>query len=312
LWTARTIRDRVVKRSLDYRIRALRRPDLISVVMPVLNGEAHIADQLAALAAQTYDGDWELVVSDNGCTDRTIAIVEGCRGRLPSLTIADARGRRGLNHARNTGASAARGDFLAFCDADDVATPQWLEAMAKAARDADIVGGRLEWDTLNDPVVRAWRPQAPMTDLVVGHGFLRYAPGGNLGVWTRVAQEIGWDEEFTFGSSDHGFAWRAQLAGYRLAFAPDALMQQRFRSTLWSLARQHFRYGRSGPQLHRAFGHVGLPDPDNREAIEDWRGLIADVPALWASRELRGRWVRTASFRLGRLAGSVRAGVLCL
>jgi glycosyltransferase involved in cell wall biosynthesis len=298
--------------ALDYRIPALRPPSLISVVMPVLNGEAHIADQLGALAQQTYDGDWELVVADNGCRDGTIAIVESWRPRLPSLTIADARRRRGLNHARNAGASAARGDFLVFCDSDDVATPGWLAAMADASRDADIVGGRLDWSTLNDPVVLAWRPQTPMTDLVVGHGFLRYAPGGNMGVWTRVAKEIGWDEEFTFGSSDHGFAWRAQLNGYRLAFAPDALMQQRFRSTLWSMARQHFRYGRSGPQLHRAFGHAGLPKPDNSEAIAEWSRLLSSMPDLWASRELRGRWIRGASFRLGRLAGSVRARVPCL
>src|SRR5436190_565499 len=145
--------------------------------MPVLNGETHVADQLAGLSAQTYAGAWELVVADNGCSDRTIGIVESWRPRLPSLTIANARARRGLNHARNAGARAARGDFLAFCDADDVAGPDWLEAMAEAATGADIVGGRLEWEALNDPVVRAWRPQAPMTDLLVGHGFLRYAPG---------------------------------------------------------------------------------------------------------------------------------------
>jgi glycosyltransferase involved in cell wall biosynthesis len=279
--------------------------------MPVRNGETHIADQLAALAGQTYAGDWELVLADNGCSDRTVAIVRSWEPKLPSLTIADARSRKGLNHARNVGASAARGDFLVFCDADDVATPGWLEAMVAAAADADIVGGRLEWETLNDPVVRAWRPQGPMTDLIVGHGFLRYAPGGNMGVWTRVAREVGWDEEFRFGSSDHGFAWRGQLAGYRLAFAPNALMRQRFRSTIRSMARQHFRYGSSGPLLHKAFADAGLPPPDRREALRDWYLLLTGVPDLWASRERRGCWVRTAAFRLGRLAGSVRAGVLC-
>src|SRR4051812_31222858 len=123
--------------------------------MPVLNGEAHIADQLAALAAQTYEGDWELVVVDNGCSDRTIEIARDWAPRFPRLRIADATRRRGLNVARNAGAAAARGDFLAFCDADDVASPGWLAALASAAPEADVVGGRLEWETLNDPVVRA-------------------------------------------------------------------------------------------------------------------------------------------------------------
>jgi len=303
-------RDLVLKG--DYRIRALGAPQLISVVIPVLNGEAHIADQLAALARQTYRGEWELVVVDNGCRDRSMQIVREWASRLPSVTIADATARRGLNRARNAGAAAAKGDFLAFCDADDVATPGWLDAMARGALDADIVGGRLEWETLNDPVVRAWRPQAPMTDLIADHGFLRYAPGGNMGVWTRVAREIGWDERFKFGSSDHGFAWHAQMAGYRLVYAPDALMQQRFRSTIWALARQHYRYGRSGPQLQRAFQGVGLQRPDNRAAIREWRRLALTVPHVWQSRETRGHWVQTASMRLGRLTGSLRARVLCL
>jgi glycosyltransferase involved in cell wall biosynthesis len=232
--------------------------------------------------------------------------------KLPSVTIADATARRGLNHARNAGAAAAKGDFLAFCDADDVAAPGWLAAMARGAADADIVGGRLEWETLNDSVVRAWRPQSPMTDLVVDHGFLRYAPGGNMGVWTQVAREIGWDERFRFGSSDHGFAWNAQLAGYRLTYAPNALMQQRFRSTIWAMARQHYRYGRSAPQLRRAFRGVGLEPPDNRAAVREWRRLAVTVPHLWGSREARGRWVRDMSVRLGRLTGSARARVLCL
>jgi glycosyltransferase involved in cell wall biosynthesis len=293
-------------------MRVLRSPRLVSVIMPVLNGAAHVGDQLAALAAQTYRGEWELVVVDNGCRDRSMDIVAEWAARLPSVMIVDATARRGLNRARNAGAAAARGDFLAFCDADDVATPGWLEAMAEGAAGADIVGGRLEWETLNDPVVRAWRPQSPMTGLIADHGFLRYVPGGNMGVWTRVAREIGWDERFRFGSSDHGFAWNAQIAGYCLAYAPDALMRQRFRHTIWALARQQYRYGRSAPQLQRAFRGAGLEPPNNRAAMREWRWLAMNVPHLWTSREDRGRWVKLAAMRLGRLAGSVRARVLCL
>ena len=50
-----------------------------------------------------------------------------------------------------------------------------------------------------------------------------------MGVWASVARELGWDEDYRFGSSDQDFAWRAQLGGYRLAFAPDALVHLRFR-----------------------------------------------------------------------------------
>lgn len=282
------------------------------MITPVLNGEAHVGEQLAALASQSYDGAWELVVADNGCTDGTLDIVRSWRNRLPGVTIADATARRGLNHARNAGAAAARGDFLAFCDADDVVAPDWLEAMAMAAPHSHLVGGRNEWEMLNDPTVVAWRPSAPMTDLNRGHGFLPYASGGNLGVWTSVARGIGWDGRFTFGSSDQDFAWRAQLAGYHLAFAPDALVRLRFRHTLVALARQYYRYGRSGAQLHRAFRDAGIPKPDNRDALGRWYRLAVQLPDLWASRERRGKWIREAAFRLGRLEGSCRDRALVL
>ena len=287
-------------------------PKLISVILPVRNGERHISEQLDALAAQSYQEDWELLVVDNGCTDRTLEIVECCSTRLPHVAVVDARARRGLNHARNLGAAAAQGDFLVFCDADDVATPGWLAAMADAARHADVVGGRLDFDALNGSEIRAWRPQRAMTALIREQGWLAYAPGGNIGIWTSVAREIGWDERFTFGSSDHDFSWRAQLAGYRLAYAPEALILQRYRRTRRATAVQSFRYGRSGATLYRAFKDVGMPRPDNRDALRRWLRLITAVPALGRSPARRGKWLRDLAFRAGRLTGSIRERMLYL
>lgn len=287
-------------------------PNLISAILPVRNGEPHIAEQLAALSRQTYSNDWELIVVDNGCTDRTIEVVERWSDLLPSVRIIDARTQPGLNHARNAGAKAARGDLLVFCDADDVATPGWLAAMAQAAAHADVVGGRLDFDALNEPGVRAWRPQKPMTALLREQDWLAYAPGGNVGIWSFVAREIGWDEQFTFGSSDHDFSWRAQLAGYRLGFAPDGLMLQRYRVTVRATAAQAYRYGRSGARLYRAFRHHGMPAPDNRDALKRWWRLTRAIPGLWRSPERRGKWVRDVAFRAGRIEGSIRERVLYL
>ena len=211
-------------------------PSLVTVALPVLDEEHHIGDQLAALASQTYAGEWEVVIADNGCTDRTVELALGWRSRLPSLRIADATACRGINHARNVAADGAAGDLLAFCDADDVAAPGWLSALAEAAPRADLVGGVLDPAALNPRRVleRHDRPSAN-TDLPVAHGFLPYVPGGNCAVWTDVARHLSWDESFRFGNSDIDFAWRAQLAGHRLAFAPDAVMYRRLDPTLSGL-----------------------------------------------------------------------------
>ena len=287
-------------------------PSLVSVVVPVRNHRRWLGQQLDALARQTYAGPCEVVVVDNGSTDGGMDVARAFAGRLPSLRIVDASDRRGINHARNAGARAARGDLLVFCDADDVVADGWVDALVRAARSADVVGGRLAWDRLNDPLACAWRPAPRPQGLGATHGFLPYAPGGNLAVWTRVARELGWDERFRYASSDQEFGWRAQLAGYRLGFAPDAVVHQRFRAGLGAMAWQQFVHGVSGAKVVRAFRDRAMPPPDNRAALLRWRWLAAHAPDLLRSPELRGQWIRRAAFRLGRLTGSVAYRTLCL
>jgi glycosyltransferase involved in cell wall biosynthesis len=284
---------------------------MVSVIVPVLNAEDHLGEQLAALSAQSYEEPWELLVVDNGCTDRSIEIAEGWRGRLAVLRVVDARDKRSLGHARNAGVSAARGHFLAFCDADDVVAPTWLEALVRAAPQADIVGGTFDFESLNDPLRLAWRPHDPPTELPDDQGFLPYVSGGNCGMSSTVARELRWDAEFEFGSSDLEFCWRAQLASYRLAFVPDAVIRQRYRGRLRELARQYYRYGRSGPFLYRRFRRLGMPR-DNRHGLWWWRWLAGNLRHLRESPERRGNWIRIAAFRIGRVAGSLRARTLFL
>jgi glycosyltransferase involved in cell wall biosynthesis len=284
---------------------ARQRPGLISVVLPILDGEAHVAEQLGALAGQTYRGDWELVVVDNGCSDRSIEFVERFRDRVPPLVVADARRRRGLGRARNAGATAARGDLLAYCDADDVVAPVWLEALAEGATSADIVGGSCRYE-VNSDVQLAWERPAPMTSLHDAYDFLPYPPGGNCAIWADVAREVGWDESFAYGASDIDFGWRAQLAGFRIAFEPRAVIQRRFRDRPSAVARQHFRSAMSEPYLHRRFRAHGMDRSDSRRALLAWCRLGLTSARLVTSTEGRGYWLRDAAVRSGRICGSVR------
>src|SRR2546426_8436308 len=122
-------------------------PTLISVVIPVLNGVDTLPAQLEALSGQTYSGRWEMIIADNGSTDGTPDLVRTWTDRIPGLRIVDASDRKGQAHARNVGAAAALGDFIAFCDADDVATPGWLDGMVRAAPWTDLVGGAIDPDS---------------------------------------------------------------------------------------------------------------------------------------------------------------------
>src|SRR6185295_6515304 len=63
------------------------RPALTSVVIPAYNAAATIGAQLDALAAQTYNGAWEVLVCDNGSSDTTLEVVASYTDRLPRLRV---------------------------------------------------------------------------------------------------------------------------------------------------------------------------------------------------------------------------------
>jgi glycosyltransferase involved in cell wall biosynthesis len=285
----------------------------VSVVIPVLNGAATLGQQLAALASQTYAGPWEVVVADNGSTDGTAELVAAWTGRVPGLRTVDASARRGTNHARNVGADAAEGRLLAFCDADDVATPGWLAALVAGLEHHDLAGGRLDEVALNDPMVRAWRWDRDSAGLPRALRFLPYAVSANLAMRADVLAGLGgWNEDYLRGGSEIELCWRAQLAGYRLGYVPEAVMRYRHRSSRGAFLYQQYEYGRAEVQLYRAFRPRGLPRQRISRSCWAWAWTLVHLPDLWRSPAHQGRWLRKAAFRVGRLHGSVRFRALCL
>lgn len=106
---------------------------MISVVVPVLNEEKYLTSCLAALAVQSYK-DYEVIVVDGGSSDRTVEIAEEFAVRILSDP------RRPVGAARNAGAEVARGEILAFIDADTVASSSWLETIAQNFNHSRVVG----------------------------------------------------------------------------------------------------------------------------------------------------------------------------
>jgi GT2 family glycosyltransferase len=214
-----------------------------------------------------------------------------------------------VSRVRNTGATAAAGDLLAFCDSDDVVVPGWLDALVLAAQDADVVGGQLDDVTLNDPRLVAWRGALPPGQPLSRFGYLDYAPGGNCCVWRDVFEELGgWDPAYVAGSDDVDFSWRAQKSGRVVSFAPDAVCRYRYRGTLRGVCQQFFRYGRTEVRLYTRFSDE-LPHYSRSDLVAAWREVFRSLRHARSSSEL-GRALRDASYHAGHAWGSLRLRVL--
>jgi glycosyltransferase involved in cell wall biosynthesis len=282
----------------------------LSVVMPCLNAEATIATQLEALARQRWRPDWELVVSDNGSTDDTLAVVADYRPRLP-LRIVDASDRQSDGHARNEGARAATGDVLVFCDADDEIGDGWLEALAEALGKHDVVAARAEMGKLNEPWTRAAREESPSgLPRLPFPPHLPFASTYGLGVQREVHDRVGGFDESLRALADVDYTVRVQLAGFAIAFEPAAVVHYRNRDTLRGIHRQARLYARDFARLQTRYAK----GPIGRRWLwpaRGWLGLMRALPRI-RDRGGRARLAWLAGWQFGRIEGSLRYGVLAV
>jgi glycosyltransferase involved in cell wall biosynthesis len=102
---------------------------MVSVTIPVLNGEKYLDQAIESVLAQTCDS-WELLIVDDGSTDRSREIAERfARDWSGKIIVLDHPGRenRGMMASRNLGLSRSRGQYIARLDADDVLQPTAFE-----------------------------------------------------------------------------------------------------------------------------------------------------------------------------------------
>lgn len=100
----------------------------ISVIVPVYNTAERLIGCLDALLAQTFR-DFEAILVNDGSTDASGDICQEYASRHPQVFRLLAGPNGGVSVARNRGLEAACGEWVAFCDSDDVALPEWLETL---------------------------------------------------------------------------------------------------------------------------------------------------------------------------------------
>jgi teichuronic acid biosynthesis glycosyltransferase TuaG len=213
-------------------------PDpLVSVIMPVHNGESYIDEAIESVLSQ-HGVALELIVIDDGSTDSTRSIVSAIddpRIRLLSLD------RGGVSRARNAGIAAARGEWIAFCDSDDVWLPGRLARQMPQFATADLVtanarflGGEHDGEPLCSPSALAALRERGLDRLIEGNCI----PIGSTSIRRSVALAHPFSTELP-PDEDYDLWLRALADGARLAVCDFDAYRYRVHPTSASSVDRH-------------------------------------------------------------------------
>jgi cellulose synthase/poly-beta-1,6-N-acetylglucosamine synthase-like glycosyltransferase len=221
----------------------------VSVIVPVLNGEATISTLLESLSKLTYPKDkLDFQVVDGKSTDKTIEIVK----RYPVKLVM--QNGNGLNAARNTGIKNSESEIVAFTDSDCVVPEDWVQRIVKNFEVTQVgcVGGSIkgyDGDFLSEyadnsfmPVLRIFEKHEVLDSVKL---LQRYPAGCNMAFRRKALEAAGdFDESIRHAFDEDELVERVCKTGYKMALDPDCLILHKHRTSLKELLKQNFRYGR--------------------------------------------------------------------
>ncbi len=286
----------------------------VSVLVPVLNEEAHIRETVAAMQAQRFPGSVELLFADGGSDDRTREILRELAADDPRIRVLE-NPRRRTASGLNVCLREARGEFVARMDAHTYYADRYLAAGVERLRRGDT-----EW--VSGPAVP--RPVGPISRAValalaswLGRGGSRkwtddpdaadereLDTGVFGGVWRReqVLAAGGWDERWPI-NQDSEMASRFLRRGARLVCLPEMAGHYVPRDSLSALVRQYYRYG-----YYRARTFRRHPQSMRRSHLIAPTLSLSLLTALLAPRALRrASRLALASYLLAVLATGANA-----
>lgn len=234
-----------------------------SVIVPTYMRPERLRACLEAFASLSYPRDrFEVIVVDDGSERPPESAVAAFSGRIDARLVSQPHS--GPAGARNRGTAEARGEILAFSDDDCAPAPDWLDKLATrfSAMPDCAVGGR----TLNALPDNVY---SHASQLLIDYLYsyynadpdeARFFTSNNLALPAHRFRAIGgFDPSFkTAGGEDRDLCARWLHAGYKVIYAPEALVYHAHPLTPRSLWRQYFGYGRGAYYFYQARARSGM------------------------------------------------------
>ena len=218
--------------------------------MPIRNEERHLADSVARVLDQEYPGEFELLLAVGPSKDRTEDIAWQLAAADPRITVVQNPSGK-IASAMNAAIKAARHEVITRIDGHAMLPDGYLTTAVRTLLEtgaADVGGVMAAEGITSFQQAVAWCMTAS-----VGMGSAANHTGGEagpadtvyLGVYRRDAIErVGGYDETMIVAEDCELNYRIRAAGGLIWFTPELRVTYRPRATLYTLAHQHFRYGR--------------------------------------------------------------------
>ncbi len=256
----------------------------VTALIPVYNGAEYLGQAIASILGQSLR-DFELVVVDDGSTDRTPEVLRNYSD--PRLRVISLPQNCGIARARNAGIDVACGRYIAFLDHDDVAAPARLEKQLAFLDDhpaLGMVGSAVEFIDARGDALRTVR--MPANDLEIRWMNLLECPlrQSSLTMRTELAREQRYDERFP-SLSDWDFIQRI-LGRSEAANLPEVLVQYRSHPANVSHAQRERAIETGALLSHRAI-QAALPDFGiSLEEVKELRAVVLGSGPAGAGKSL--------------------------
>ncbi len=251
---------------------------LISVILPVYNGEKTIRETIESVLAQTLH-DFELIVINDGSQDTTVDIVSSIQDqRIKLFTYPNS----GQPASRNRGIVKAIGEYISFIDADDLWTPDKLESQLRALQENSQAAVAYSWTNHIDQSGQFFRPgpQSNFTGDVYARLLLNdfVGSGSNPLIRRQALAEVGGFDESLSNAHDWDM-WLRLAARYHFVVVQSPQILYRVSVTSMSFNLRGMEKSslrvieRAVAQAPEAVGHLKQFSLGNRYKYLTWKAL---------------------------------------